>query len=494
MNDYTEYDALGLAALVRSGEVTPAELAEQAIARIERDNPALNAVIHPLFEQARRQSREISTAGAPFHGVPFLVKDLLTTIAGAPYSKGCQALKQHRSPRDSELMKRYRAAGLVTLGKTNTPEFGLMGVTEPVAFGPTRNPWDRTRSPGGSSGGSAAAVAAGFVPMAGGGDGGGSIRIPAACCGLFGLKPSRGRTPTAPLGAIWQGAAQEHVLTRSVRDSAAMLDAVQGSAPGAPYVIAPPERPYLEELNTPPGRLRIAWSTESPLGESVDPACIAAVEQAVRLLGELGHQLEETRPEYDGRALAMSYMTMYFGEVAAELKELDQLLGRPARATDVEPLTWMFGLLGRATSAGEFVESMQLWNTLGRIMGGFFQCQDLYLTPTTATLPPLVGGDQPSLPERMLVRLTNALGAGRLLKASGLVEQIATTALARVPFTQLANLTGLPAMSVPLYWTEQGLPVGVHFMAPFGAEARLLQLAAQLEQAAPWFGRRPPAI
>jgi len=479
---------------VRSGEVTAAELVEQAIARIERDNPTLNAVIHPLFKQARRQALDTGNAGTPFNGVPFLVKDLLTTIAGAPYSKGCRALKHYRSPDDSELMKRYRAAGLITLGKTNTPEFGLMGVTEPVAFGPTRNPWDPGRSPGGSSGGSAAAVAAGFVPMAGGGDGGGSIRIPAACCGLFGLKPSRGRTPTAPLGAIWQGAAQEHVLTRSVRDSAALLDAVQGCAPGAPYVIAPPERPYLEELTTPPGRLRIAWSTESPLGGDVDRACIAAVERAVALLGELGHQLEEARPDYDGRALAMSYMTMYFGEVAAELKELGQLLGRPARTGDVEPLTWMFGLLGRATSAGEFVQSQQLWNTLGRTMGAFYQRYDLYLTPTTATLPPLVGADQPSAPERMLVRLTNALGAGGLLKASGLVEQIATTALARVPFTQLANLTGLPAMSVPLYWHEERLPVGVQVMAPFGAEARLLQLAAQLEQAAPWFGRRPPAV
>ena len=491
MNDYTDYDALGLAQLVRAGEVTAAELVATAITRIERFNPGLNAVIHPLFEPARQAALDLARADVPFHGVPFLVKDLLTTIAGAPYSKGCKALKSHRAQVDSELMQRYRAAGLLTLGKTNTPEFGLVAVTEPEAFGPTRNPWDTRRSPGGSSGGSAAAVAAGFVPMAGGGDGGGSIRIPAASCGLFGLKPSRGRTPTAPLGELWQGAAQEHVISRSVRDSAAMLDAVQGGAPGDPYVIAPPERPYLEEIARPPGALRVAFCTSSPLQSPVDPACVAAVEHTAGMLQQLGHQVEEARPDYDGQAVARSYLTMYFGEVAAELAELGEILGRPARAADVEPLTWLLGLLGRATSAREFVLAKQQWNVLGRAMGAFFGRYDLYLTPTMAVLPPLIGADQPGQFERLLVKAVNSFGLGRLLKASGMVDKLATASLARVPFTQLANLTGLPAMSVPLYWTAESLPVGVHFMAPFGAEARLLSLAAQLEQAQPWFGRRP---
>lgn len=491
MQDYTDYDALGLAQLVRAGDIAPIELVEAAVERIEQHNPGLNAVIHPLFEQGRQAARDDSHATAPFHGVPFLVKDLLTTIAGAPYSKGCKALKQHVASTDSELMKRYRAAGLITLGKTNTPEFGLVAVTEPEAFGPTRNPWDSSRSPGGSSGGSAAAVAAGFVPMAGGGDGGGSIRIPAASCGLFGLKPSRGRTPTAPWGELWQGASQEHVISRSVRDSAAMLDAVHGCAPGAPYVIAPPQRPYLEEIASPPGELRVAFCTSSPLQSPVDPACVAAVEHTAALLQQLGHQVEEARPDYDGQAVARAYLTMYFGEVAAELTELGEILGRPARATDVEPLTWLLGLLGRATSAQEFVLAKQQWNVMGRAMGAFFGRYDLYLTPTMAVLPPLIGADQPGLLEQLLVKAVNTFGLGRLLKASGMVEKLATASLARVPFTQLANLTGLPAMSVPLYWTPQPLPVGVHFMAPFGAEARLLRLAAQLEKAQPWCGRRP---
>lgn len=491
INEYADHDALGLAQLVRKGEVAPLELVEAAIARIEHHNPGLNAVIHPLFELGRQAALADTPGEGTFAGVPFLVKDLLTTQAGAPYSKGCKALKHHLASADSELMKRYRAAGLITVGRTNTPEFGLKAITEPEAFGPTRNPWDLTRSPGGSSGGSAAAVAAGFVPMASGGDGGGSIRIPAASCGLFGLKPSRGRTPTAPLGEIWQGASQEHVISRSVRDSAAMLDAVQGCAPGAPYIIAPPIKPYLEETATPPGSLRVAFTTSSPLGGQVDPACKVAVEHTAKLLLELGHKVEEAAPPCDGMAVARSYMTMYFGEVAAELTELGEILGRPARTTDVEPLTWLLGLLGRATSAEEFVLAKQQWNILGRAMGKFFNDYDLYLTPTMAVLPPLIGASQQGPLEQALIKVTNTLGLGRLLKASGMVDKLAAASLEQVPFTQLANLTGLPAMSVPLYWTEESLPVGVHFTAPGGEEARLLKLAAQLEQAQPWFGRRP---
>jgi len=496
--EYSDYDATGLAALVRDQSVSPGELIETAISRIEQHNPGLNAVIYPLYSQGRDLARSSAYKSGPFFGVPFLVKDLLTTCAGAPYSKGCKALKGYIAAADSEMMKRYRGAGLLTIGKTNTPEFGLTAVTEPEAFGPSRNPWDLSRTPGGSSGGSAAAVAAGLVPMAGGGDGGGSIRIPASCCGLFGLKPSRGRTPTAPYGEHWQGAAQEHVLTRSVRDSAAMLDAVQGSAAGAPYVIAPPQRPYLEAVTTAPGKLRIAFSTESPLHTPVDEACIAAVRQAAKLLEELGHAVEEKTPQTDGPALARAYLTLYFGEVAADLLELGEMIGRPATTADVEPFTWLLGLMGRTVPAVDFVRAKQQWNIAARVMGEFYQHYDLYLTPTMAVPPPTVGSLTPSRLEQILVRVINTLGLGRALKASGMIDRIAVESLSKTPFTQLANLTGLPAMSVPLHWagaeTGAELPIGVHFMAPFGHEARLFSLGAQLEQAQPWFDRRPPLV
>lgn len=498
MKEYADYDATGLAALIRNKTVSPSELVEASISCIEQHNPALNAVIHPLYQQGREQARSHEYESGSFYGVPFLVKDLLTTCAGAPYSKGCKALTTHTSSTDSEMMKRYRRAGLVTIGKTNTPEFGLNGVTEPEAFGPSRNPWDHAYTPGGSSGGSAAAVAAGFVPMAGGGDGGGSIRIPASCCGLFGLKPSRGRTPTAPYGEHWQGAAQEHVLTRSVRDSAALLDAINGSAVGAPYVIAPPQQPYLEAVTRAPGTLRIAFSTESPLHTPVDDACVEAVQHAATLLEELGHSVEEKAPPIDGQALARAYMTLYFGEVAADLLELAEIIGRPATAKDVEPFTWLLGMMGRTITAVDFVRAKQQWNTAGRAMGEFYQGYDLYLTPTMAVPPPAVGSLNPSRLEKTVIQLVSTFGLGRALKASGMLDKMAVESLAKMPFTQLANLTGLPAMSVPLHWTGSGiqqaatLPIGVHFMAPFGEEARLLSLAGQLEQAQPWFNRRPP--
>ena len=491
MNEYTDYDALGLAALVRSKSVSPEELLDAAISRIEQYNPLVNAVIHPMYEQARQQAKDPRIVNGSFYGVPFLLKDLLTTCAGAPYSMGCRALRDYIAPADSELMKRYRDSGLLTLGKTNTPEFGLTAVTEPLAFGPSRNPWDPGRSPGGSSGGSAAAIASGFVPMASGGDGGGSIRIPASRCGLFGLKPSRGRTPTAPYGEHWQGASQEHVITRSVRDSAAMLDATHGCAPGAPYRIAPPQRPYSEELATPPRSLRIAFSTRSPLGTPVEAPCVAAVEHTVKLLQGLGHQVEEQTPDYDGQALARSYMTMYFGEVAAQLRELADMIGRPVRRGDVEPFSWLLGVMGRTISAEEFVLGKQQWNIAGRVMGAFFEQYDIYLTPSAAVLPQLLGSMVPSTTEKILIQLVNTFGLGRALKASGIIDRIAVESLSEVPFTQLANLTGLPAMSVPLHWSAENLPIGSHFMAGFGNEAQLFALAAQLEQAQPWFDRRP---
>ncbi|HQO81310.1 MAG TPA: amidase [Deltaproteobacteria bacterium] len=489
--EYDHYDAVGLAELVRSGEISPEELCEEAIQRIERFNPSLNAVICRMYDHARKSVQSGLPKG-PFSGVPFLIKDLVSSYAGAPMTKGCKAFRNYIPDHDSELMKRYRRTGVVILGKTNTPEFGLMGVTEPELHGPTRNPWDAEHTPGGSSGGSAAAVACGMVPMASGGDGGGSIRIPSSYCGLFGLKPSRGRNPTGPdHGQIWQGAAVEHVLTRTVRDSAAMLDAVNGPAPGDPYEIPRPERPYLDEITRSPGALRIGFTTASPLNTPVHPECVKAVNHAARLLESLGHKVEESGPQVDGAALARSYFMMYFGEIAADIEEMRQVLGRKAVPEDVEGPTWTLNLLGRAYSAGEFVSSLREWNRAARAMGDFHRTYDLLLIPTTAYPPVKIGELKPSPAEEIIMKITNRLGLGRLMRLSGIVDRIAIDSLAKTPFTQLANLTGQPAMSVPLHWTAEGLPCGVQFIASFGNEACLFRLAAQLEEAQPWFDRRP---
>jgi len=489
--EYDRYDGLGLAELVKRREVSAAELCEEAIRRIERVNPRINAVVLPMYEIGRAAARGALPPG-PFQGVPFLLKDLLDAYAGVPMTSGCRAYRHYVPAEDSELVRRYKRAGVVTLGKTNLPELGIMGYTEPELFGPCRNPWNPEHTPGGSSGGSAAAVAAGIVPLASGGDGGGSIRIPAACCGIFGLKPSRGRTPTGPkYGQIWQGAVVSHVLTRSVRDSAAMLDAIQGADPGAPYIIVPPERPYVDEVGRDPGVLRIGFDTVSPVSKGVDPECIRAVEQAAHLLESLGHRVEPARSPVDGQALAISYVMMNYGEMAADLRRIEQLYGRKAAREGVELTTRVGALIGNTLSAGEFVSAMREWDRAARAMGAFFQTYDLYLTPTLARPPVKIGELAMKPAERTLSSAMEALGAGRLLKAAGLVEKVALEILAAIPFTQLANAAGLPAMSVPLYWTDRGLPCGVQFMGPFGTEDRLLRLAGQLEQAAPWFDRRP---
>jgi amidase len=490
--EYDTYDALGLAELVRKKKVKPSELCEEAIRRIEKLNPALNAVVTPMYDYARKTAAGPLPKG-PFAGVPFLIKDLLCSFAGVPLTSGCRAYRNYIPDFDSELVTRYKKSGCVILGKTNTPEFGLVAYTEPELFGPTRNPWNTDHTPGGSSGGSAAAIAAGIVPMAGGGDGGGSIRIPASNCGLFGLKPTRGRTPTGPeYGELWQGAALEHVITRSVRDSAAMLDAIQGADPGAPYVIKPPARPYLKELGQKTGKLKIALCTHSPIGTAVHPECVKAAKDAAALLVKMGHVVEEAAPDVDGKALAVSYITLYFGEVAADIDKIKDLTGRKASRSDIEPVTWTLGLLGRSFTAADFVKAIRLWDAAARAMGRFFQKYDLYLTPTVAQPPVKIGELKPKPYERAAMAVVNTLGLGSVLKASGMVDALAEASLSVTPFTQLVNMTGLPAMSVPLHWTPEGLPVGVQFIARFGDEAALFRLAAQLEKAKPWFKKRPP--
>lgn len=489
--EYENFDAIGLAELVKKKEVTSLELCEEAIERIEKWNPKINAVVHKMYHSAREISQNKLAEGI-FGGVPFLLKDLIDAYAGAPLTGGSRVTKNFIPDYDSELVRRYKNSGLIVVGKTNTPEFGLMGYTEPELFGACRNPWNTEHTPGGSSGGSGAAVSAGIVPMASGGDGGGSIRIPASCCGLFGMKPSRGRLPTGPnYGELWLGAVVEGVLSRSVRDSAAMLDAVNGKDKGAPYIIQAPKESYLETIKLQPGKLRIGYSTVSPVGKDVHPDCIKAVEKTAKLLESLGHNVEEAKPQYDSEALAISYILMIFGDVAADLRELEITYGKKAVKKGVELPTRTLGLLGNAITAGELSSALREWDRASRIMAKYFEKYDLYLTPTLAR-PPIKIGEMAMKPSEKIISLVaNAMGAGKLLRAAGIIDKIALDNLAAMPFTQMANVTGLPAMSVPLFTTENGLPCGVHFTGSFGSEDLMFKLAAQLEKAEPWFDKRP---
>ena len=349
-DEYISYDGSGLAKLVREKEVEPSELLDLALERVSVLNREVNAVVRLMEEDARAAAQNYK-ADRVFSGVPFLAKDLGSHFAGHPTSAGSQFTKDIVAKQDTELVRRLRATGVSIFGKTNLPEFGLTPYTEPELWGPCRNPWDLARTPGGSSGGSGAAVAAGFTPMAGAGDGGGSIRIPASCCGLFGLKPTRGRTPTGPSrGQVWRGATVEHILSRSVRDSAIMLDMTHGADSGAPYEITLPENPFAEEVRHDPGRLRIAWTTNPILGSEVHPDCINAVEEAVGLLKELGHELIETEPQIDGEGFARAFMLMVASEVGADIHDAETVLGRRARGGELEPATRVLSLLSKSVS------------------------------------------------------------------------------------------------------------------------------------------------
>lgn len=491
-DDYARLDGLAMAEQVRRGALSSTELLEAAIARIEATNPALNAVIRTRYERARTEAAAVDPQ-APFAGVPFLVKDLVATIAGEPTANGTRLLAALPMPHDSELVRRWRAAGLVLVGRTNTPELGLTPYTEPATAGATRNPWALAHSPGGSSGGSAAAVAARMVPLASGGDGGGSIRIPASCCGLFGLKPSRGSTPTGPdFGELWRGFAIEHVLSRSVRDSAAMLDATAGADGGAPYAAPARARALLAEVDTEPGALRIAYTDRPLWGREVHADCSEGVRATARLLEGLGHRVEEAAPPVDREACAVAFVTILAGEVRAEIEAIARLAGRRPRARDFEPSTYSLGLLGRALGASAYAQAARTLQLAARTLAPFFAQYDLLLTPTLAAPPPLIGALQPSAAETRLMRVVNAFGAGGLLKALGVVTPLAERTFDYIPFTPLFNATGQPAMSVPLHWNAAGLPIGMQFVARLGDEPTLLRLAAQLERARPWGDRRPP--
>lgn len=494
MRNATEpFDALELAARIRDGELSPAEALDAALVRCDAVNPQLNAVITDLRERARAQLRAAAPQpAAPFAGVPFLLKDLGMDLAGVPTSQGNAAIARLPAQQTDAVVRRWLDSGLVVFGKTNVPEFGLKAITEPRAFGPARNPWNLEHTPGGSSGGAAAAVAAGIVPVAAAADGGGSIRIPAAYCGLFGLKPSRGRVSCAPqFDELWEGAVSANVISRSVRDSAALLDVLAGPEPGDPFVVAPPVRPYAREVGADPGRLRVALCTRSPIDGAVDAEWARAAEDCARLLESLGHGVEVAEPATSGLQLAHDYLTMYFGQVAAQITWWAQ---RGVPETTCEPDTRALGLIGRGLSAGDYALSRSRWNAHMRALGALYERFDLYLTPTCAQPPARIGELAPPRWQQSLLDAVLAMGLGGTLRRSGLVEKLAFDNLHRTPFTQMANLTGTPAMSLPWGLDSRGLPLGVQCVAAWGREDLLFRVAAQIEQARPWAGLHPPVF
>jgi amidase len=488
--EYGQHDALGLAELIRRGDVTASEVLEAALARAEAVNPRLNAIIIPMHDIARARAKE--KLDGPFAGVPFLTKDLFQEYAGVRTAYGCKALKNanYTAAEHSEITRRWLAAGTVIFGRTNTPEFGAKGITEPDAWGPTRNPWNLAHVPGGSSGGSAAAVAAGIVPMAGGNDGGGSIRLPAGHCGLFGLKPGRGRTPWGPTyGEMMHGAAMNHVLTRSVRDSAAMLDATHGPEIGSMDRIEPPERPYLEEVTREPGRLKIGFTMKSPIGTDVHPEAVIAVQKTAQLLASMGHHVEEAEPVIDGMQLAQDFVTMWFANCAATVDIIKQQTGCGNEGFELDTLAMV--AFGKASRAHEYVAGYMRWNEYTRKLGEFHQKYDLFMTPTMALPPARIGEIATPGWQQVALKILMALRLTGLVLKSGMIEEMVRENLKWVPFTQVGNLTGAPGMSVPLHWTADGLPLGTHFVAPHGGEGRLFRLAGQLERAQPWNDKRP---
>jgi amidase len=493
VKEYMQYDGLGLASLVKKKQVRPDELLQTAIGRCEQVNPKLNAVIIPMYEQAKQQlkNRTTNPSAQPFAGVPFLLKDLFQEYNGVPTSYGCSVLKNKNYIPDfnAEIVDRWLNAGVTIFGSTNTPEFGIKGITEPAAWGTCHNPWHLKHNSGGSSGGAASAVAGGIVPLAGASDGGGSIRIPASYCGLFGLKPSRGRLPWGPaVSEAMHGAAMQHVLTRSVRDSAAMLDATQGPDLSSLFTIQSPAGNYLDAIKQPPKRLKIAVSTVSPIGTEVSKDALAAIEQTVKLLRNLGHEVVEDAPAIDGMALASDFIMMWFAQCAVTVEEIRRL--GHGSSSDFELDTRAAAAFGAKTKATEYLRCLNHWGDYTRKLNEFFQKYDLYLTPATASVAPKNGEvSTPAWQQLLLKGVLKTGQAHQLVRGSFLIEQIVQSNLRWVPFTQLANITGVPAMSVPLYWNKQGLPLGSQFVAPFGHEHVLLTLAAQLEQAQPWHSK-----
>jgi len=467
-------DAVAQADLVRRREVTPAELVDAAIERADAHNPTLNAIVTPMYERAAARLADVRD-DAPFPGVPMVLKDLVAEVEGVRFTEGSRFLANNVSTYTSELVHRFERAGLAIIGKSATCEFGMSPSCEAALFGPTRNPWDLDRSTSGSSGGSAAAVAAGIVPIGHANDLGGSIRYPASNCGLFGLKPTRARNPLGPeYGDAITGWAVEHAVTRSVRDSAALLDAIAGPSLGEPYGVTPPSRPFLTEVGADPGRLRIAFTGAMNDGSLGDPACIDGLDATVALLADLGHDVDAASmpalTEEDGAAIG----TVFSSATAWIVDYWVRRIGREPHPDELEPLTRAYWEMGRGVSAATYLHSIEVLQRHARRVAAFLSSYDVVLTPTVSA-PPLPLGEMVSTEEEPLRALH---AGGRTVGYSGVI----------------ANLTGNPAMSVPLHWTDDGLPIGMHFLGRFGDEATLLRLASQLEVARPWKERRPQPL
>ena len=477
-DELTQLDATAQAELLRRGEVSAVELVSAAIARIERLDGVLNSVVAPAFERALDAARDAELRG-PFGALPFLMKDLGGQEAGAPYYAGMGFLKNADwvEREDAYLTRRFREAGFISLGRTNTPELGLMPTTEPKSYGPTRNPWNTEHSAGGSSGGAAAAVAAGIVPMAHASDGGGSIRIPASTCGLVGLKPTRGRHSFGPgLGERWNGLSCEFVVTRSVRDSARLLDSTAGAMPGDPYAAAPPNGRYAAVIERPPAKLRVGFMNRGTNDGEIHPESRAAVEHGARLLRDAGHEVVEAHPEaIDDTGNALAYVDIVAANTARALDVWSRRVGRSIDESDVEPLTWEIAKRGRSLSAATLLERLEYAHGLGRRMASWWESGfDLLLTPTVGAPPPPIG-HLTGTPKEPLRGFLRAALFGM--------------------FTLHFNMTGQPAISLPLYWTRnevRGLPLGCQLVGAYGREDLLLQVAAQLEQIQPWIEKRPP--
>lgn len=468
--EYEQYDALGLADLVRRKEVTPDELLEAAIERVEARNPAVNAVIMKLYDYGRKAIADGLPDG-PFRGVPFLMKDLTSPVAGVRMTRGSRFFADTPpSPADSEHVKRLKRAGLVIFGRTNTCELGLSLTCEPQLHGPTRNPWNVAHISGGSSGGAAAAVGARMLPMAHASDGFGSIRAPAACCGLVGLKPTRSRNTFAPFsGEGLGGVSTEHAVTLSIRDSAALLDATRGAGPGDPYVAPPPAGPYLKEAGANPAKLKIAWTAAAPNGAKVDPECLRLLAETVKLCADLGHHVEERDPEIDRAAVVPTFLTLASANTVVNLAG-HPTAGRPAREGEVERITWLTAKMGENISAPDYVRATQTAHRLGRQMAAFHAQWDVLLTP---------GLSSP------------AVKLGWLDMMMDDVNEYWRRVFTFSPFTVWFNLTGQPGLMLPLDQSAGGLPLAVQLVGRFGDEATLIRLGAQLESARPWFGRKP---
>ena len=481
-HEYRQYDGLGLADLVAKGKVSPLELLDLAVARMQEVNPHINAVVIDMTLLARERIANNSLSGA-FTGVPFLLKNIEQQYQGAYCDNGCAAIHKFNKPAAAHapITQRWLDAGVVIFGQTNAPELGLSPFTEPKLYGPTYNPWDLKRTPGGSSGGAAAAVASGIVPIAGANDAGGSIRGPAAACGLFGFKPGRGITPWGPYGNdMLHGAAVHHVITKSVRDSAAMLDL---------SCTKKPARPYLEEVSHEPKLLRIGFSTQSPLGMSISSEAQLAVKGAAKLLESLGHFVEQAQPVIDYEALFEDVLILMCANTATIVDSILKI--HNSKTSDFEFNTMMLAKLGKSIGADEYLASLMRWQQYQHGISEFFSKYDVYMTPTLAFSAPLTGEFAISPLERLAMTFLQSLGLSRILMQSESFAKIVRQTLKFSPFTMLANLARIPAMSVPLHWTAENMPLGVHFMADQNQDSLLFQLAAQLEKVQPWFDRIP---